>query len=103
MTQVKDTLEGRALNATRGVVAQHSFLIPAAIGSVLDRIKSSNPETTIERLPYAIHYRFGVKFTPLYNLEFAFPCDLDDLSPVYKALDIVVKKTELKAYKVLLL
>ena len=59
-------------------------------------IKHANPEgkPQLEQLPYAIHFRYGLKYATVYDMEFAFPVDLDredGFGVVLKAVDVVIK------------
>lgn len=62
------------------LIARYPFLTPAYLAAGFKAIKKENPpnEPKLETLPYAVHFRYGLKFAPVYDMEFAFPITLDD-------------------------
>ena len=78
------------------LIGRYPFLVPAYLAAGFNIIKSANPEgkPQLEQLPYAIHFRYGLKYATVYDMEFAFPVDFnkdDGFDVVLKAVDVVVK------------
>ena len=60
--------------------ARYPFLTPAFLTTGLKAIKNQNPpnKPKLEILPYAVHFLYGFKYNPVYDMEFAFPVSVDD-------------------------
>ena len=77
------------------LIARYPFLVPAYLSAGFNVIKGSNPadEPKLEQVPYAIHFLYGIKYTTAYDMEFAFPVDIDKpdgFDVLLKAVHIVV-------------
>ena len=78
------------------LIGRYPFLVPAYLAAGFQVIKHANPEgkPQLEQLPYAIHFRYGLKYATVYDMEFAFPVDFDredGFGVVLKAVDVVIK------------
>jgi DNA-binding phage protein len=78
------------------LIGRYPFLVPAYLAAGFKIIKHANPEgkPQLEQLPYAIHFRYGLKYATVYDMEFAFPVDFnreDGFDVVLKAVDVVIK------------
>lgn len=78
------------------LIARYPFLVPAYLSTGFKAIKGANPPEgpKLEQLPYAIHFLYGIKYTPANAMEFAFPVDIDrpdGFDILLKAIDIVVE------------
>ena len=70
-------------------------MTPAYLSAGFKVIKATHPphQTKLETLPYAIHFLYGLNFTPVNDMEFAFPVDFerpDGFDHLLKAIEIVV-------------
>lgn len=70
-------------------------MTPAYLSQGFKVIKKTHPsdEPKLETLPYAIHFLYGLNFTPVNDMEFAFPVDFeraDGFDHLIKAIEIVV-------------
>ena len=78
------------------LIGRYPFLAPAYLAAGFKIIKEANPDNKpqLEELTYAIHFRYGLKFATVYDMEFAFPVDFNDSEHGFdvfiKAIDIVV-------------
>ena len=78
------------------LIGRYPFLAPAYLAAGFKIIKEANPDDKpqLKELPYAIHFRYGLKFATVYDMEFAFPVDFNDSEHGFdvfiKAIDIVV-------------
>ena len=52
------------------------FLVPAILATGFKMTKEAQPPDTLQELPFAIHFRYGVSLAPVYDMEFAFPITL---------------------------
>ena len=50
-------------------------------------------EEEVVKVPWAIHYRDGVDLSYAYDMEFAFPLDINNPTALINAVDVVVKTT----------
>ena len=79
------------------LIGRYPFLVPAYLAAGFKVIKSANPDDKphLEELPYAIHFRYGLKYATVYDMEFAFPVNFNDTEHGFdvfiEAIDIVVK------------
>lgn len=77
------------------LIARYPFLVPAYLSQGFKVIKGANPtEPKLEQLPYAIHFLYGLKYTTAYDMEFAFPVDIDKpdgFDVLLKAVHIAVE------------
>ena len=80
------------------IISRYPFLVPAYLAAGFKIIKSANPpdKPQLEQLPYAIHFRYGLKYATVYDMEFAFPVNFNDSEHGFdiflKAIDEVVKE-----------
>ena len=80
------------------LISRYPFLVPAYMTFAHKTIKATNPPgKNLEQLPYAIHFRYGLKYAAAYNMmEFAFPVNMNDpdhgFDKLIEALDVVVKE-----------
>ena len=51
------------------------------------------PEQVVKQ-PWAVHYRDGIDLMPVYDMEFAFPVDINNPVAITKAVKTVVMLTE---------
>lgn len=77
------------------LIARYPFLVPAYLSAGFNVIKGANPadEPKLEQVPYAIHFLYGLKYTSAYDMEFAFPVDIDKpdgFDVLLKAIHIAV-------------
>ena len=62
------------------LIGRYPFLVPAYLAAGFKVIKAANPDDKpqLEQLPYAIHFRYGLKYATVYDMEFAFPVNFND-------------------------
>ena len=77
--KISDTLQHKVLGeVVNPVMSRYHTLTPALIASGFNLVELANPPgTTLEPLPYAIHFRYGISLGPAYDMEFGFPLNLD--------------------------
>ena len=81
------------------MISRYPFLVPAYLAAGFKTIKAANPPGSpkLEELPYAIHFRYGLKYATVYDMEFAFPVSIDrpdGFKTFLDAIDIVVTESE---------
>lgn len=106
--KVEDTAQHVMLNAIGSPLIERYPQFVPVLGSVsLDLLKQNIPAQLDEELPYAIHYRYGISLAPVYDMEFAFPINLDDdengFQLLIEAVQFVVKEAQKEAEGNLLL
>ena len=79
-------------------IERYPLLIPVLGSKSLDIIKRDQKDEIHEELPYAIHFRYGITLSPVYDMEFAFPLTIDDdqngFDTLLKAVKTVVEEVE---------
>ena len=79
------------------LISRYPFLVPAYMAFAHKTIKATNPPgKSLEQLPYAIYFHYGIDYSPAYDMEFAFPVNMNDpdhgFDKLFKALDVVVNE-----------
>ena len=88
------------------------MLVPAMLATGFKITKEAQPPDTLQELPFAIHFRYGISLAPVYDMEFAFPIilygnqtdvpkdvQLDGIKKLLDAIQIVIEETQKSASK----
>ena len=69
---------------------------PIAVGVGFQGVKFQYEKQADEivRTPWAVHYRDGIDLMPVYDMEFAFPIDIDEPKLAVKAMRAVMEITK---------
>ena len=100
--KVQDTVQSMfAGELGSPLIGRYPFLVPAYLSTGFKMIKAAD-EPKLMELPYAIHFRYGLKYATVYDMEFAFPVSIDKpdgFKTFLDAIHFVVNELEKAANK----
>ena len=81
------------------IIGKYPFLTPTLLSTGFGVVREQKKAKSgaVQPIPEAIHFRYGVDFTPIYDMEFAFSFNLDDIDNLLQALRYVVELAGKKA------
>ena len=95
--KVMDVIVHKGGKAVFGAMQEKApSLTPFAVGIGFQGVKLQYGKQADEivRTPWAVHYRDGIDLMPVYDIEFAFPIDIDKPIVAVKAIRAVLKITK---------